>query len=215
MNSPVSNVTVGTVKVARLTEGALDAVVEIHMAAFPEYMNAQLGRGYLRSFLRGFLLRPEGVAIVAMSESGQALGYVAGAPVELLPEMNRALVPAASLAVCLRPWLLGTARIRRTAWNRVASIFGRRSEPKAAPLLPMPTLSLVSIGVDPQARGRSVGEQLMKGFEQEARARGCASLRLSVYPENAGARRFYERHGWVPFQGTVPPGDAMYYSKIF
>ena len=215
MNSPVSKVTVGMVKIARVTEASLEAVVEIHLAAFPEYMNAQLGRGYLKAFLRGFLRRTDTVAVLALSESGQALGYIAGAPLEMLPEMGRALLPSAALAVCLRPWLLVSPRIRSTAWQRIASGFGRRNEPKAAPLLPMPTLSLVSVGVDPQARGRSVGEQLMKAFEQEARARGCASLRLSVYPENTAARRFYERHGWVPFEGALPEGEAMYYSRIF
>lgn len=130
-------------------------------------------------------------------------------------EMNRALVPAAVGAVLTRPWILFTPRIRRTAWQRILSIFGKKEAAKPTPLLPMPTLSLVSIGVDPQARGRNVGEQLMKAWEQSARQNGCVSLRLSVYPQNAGARRFYERNGWVPFQESVPEGHAMYYSKIF
>jgi ribosomal protein S18 acetylase RimI-like enzyme len=135
--------------------------------------------------------------------------------VEVGGEMNRALVPAAALAVLTRPWILAAPRIRKTAWGRLCGMFGRREAAKPTPLLPMPTLSLVSICVDPQARGRNVGEQLMKAWEQAARQRGCASLRLSVYPHNAGARRFYERNGWVPFQEDVPDGHAMYYSKIF
>ena len=215
MNSPVKNVTVGAVRIAPLTDVLLESVVEIHLAAFPDYMNTQLGRGYLHAFLRGFLRRDDTVSLLALSESGQVLGYAVGAPVQVGAEMNRALVPAAVGAVLTRPWILFTPRIRRTAWQRILSIFGRKESAKPTPLLPMPTLSLVSIGVDPQARGRNVGEQLMKAWEQSARQNGCASLRLSVYPQNAGARRFYERNGWVPFQESVPDGHAMYYSKIF
>ena len=40
-----------------------------------------------------------------------------------------------------------------------------------------------------------------------------AALRLSVYPDNADARRSYERAGWTAFDGTVAPAAAMYYSK--
>ena len=215
MNSPIKNVTVGSVRIAPFTETSLESVVEIHLAAFPDYMNTQLGRGYLHAFLRGFLRREDTVALLALGESGQVLGYAVGAPVQSGHEMNRALVPAAILAVLGKPWILATPRIRRTAWQRIQSMLGRKGAVKPKPVLPMVTLSLVSIGVDPQARGRSVGEQLMKAWEQGAKQLGCASLRLSVYPQNAGARRFYERNGWIPFQESVPEGHAMYYSKIF
>jgi ribosomal protein S18 acetylase RimI-like enzyme len=215
MNSQAKNMTIGSVRITPMTEASLDSVVEVHLAAFPDYMNTQLGRGYLHAFLRGFLQREDTVALLALRESGQVLGYAAGAPVQSSPEMNRALVPAAILAVLSKPWILGTPRIRRTAWQRIRSIFGAREAAKPTPLLPMPTLSLVSIAVDPQARGRSVGEQLIKAIERVAKERGCAALRLSVYPQNAGARRFYEKNDWVPFQESVPEGHAMYYSKIF
>jgi ribosomal protein S18 acetylase RimI-like enzyme len=215
MNRPVSQLTVGAIRIGPMTEAALDAVVEIHLAAFPDYMNASLGRGYLRAFLRGFLQRTDALALMAVSESGQVLGYAAGAPVQSVPEMTRALASAAALALLVRPWLFTSPRIRRTVWRTAEQWLGRSSRPKATPLLPMPTFSLVSIGVDPQARGRGVGDQLLKAFEQEVRQRGGIALRLSVYPSNHGARQFYERHGWQPFDGDVPPGEAMYYSKVF
>lgn len=215
MNLPVKNLTVGAVRITPLTEASLDSVVEIHLAAFPDYMNTQLGRGYLHAFLHWFLGRQDTVALLASSESGQVLGYAVGAPVSYGSELNRALLPSALLAVVAKPWILASPRIRRTAWQRIQSMFGRKEAVKEKPLLPMHTLSLVSIGVDPQARGRSVGEQLMKAWEEGAKQIGCASLRLSVYPQNAGARRFYERNGWIPFQESVPEGHAMYYSKIF
>ena len=215
MNRPVSKLTVGAIRIAPMTEAALDAVVEIHLAAFPDYMNASLGRGYLRAFLRGFLSRSDAVALMAMSESGQVLGYAAGAPVQAVPEMTRALASTAALALMVRPWLFTSPRIRRTVRQTAAQWLGRSARPKATPLLPMPTYSLVSIGVDPHARGRGVGDQLLKAFEQEAVQRGGVAMRLSVYPSNHGARQFYERHGWQPFVEEVPPGEAMYYSKVF
>ncbi len=215
MKLPVKNLTVRAVRITPLTEASLDSVLKIHLAAFPDYMSTQLGRGYLHAFLRWFVGRKDTVALLASSESGQVLGYAVGAPVPSGREMNRALLPSALFAVVAKPWLLASPRIRRTAWQRIQSMLGRKGAVIPKPLLPTLTLSLVSIGVDPQARGRSVGEQLMKAWEQGAKQIGCASLRLSVYPQNAGARRFYERNGWIPFQNSVSESHAMYYSKIF
>jgi ribosomal protein S18 acetylase RimI-like enzyme len=71
----------------------------------------------------------------------------------------------------------------------------------------------VGIGVRADARGAGHGRALLERFEAEARARRMAALELSVYPENETARRSYARSGWLPSEGHVPAGTAMYYSK--
>ena len=45
------------------------------------------------------------------------------------------------------------------------------------------------------ARGRGIGEQLVRRVEQEVAARGCTVLFADVWK---GARTFYERLGWAP-----------------
>lgn len=46
------------------------------------------------------------------------------------------------------------------------------------------------------ATGRGVGAALLEHALGEARARGCDAMQLSVYSENFGAQRFYQRYSF-------------------
>jgi ribosomal-protein-alanine acetyltransferase len=76
---------------------------------------------------------------------------------------------------------------------------------------------LYSIAVADAARGRGLGETLLKAAEHAARKRGCVSLRLEVRQDNAGAIRLYERLGFRRFAaraGYYEDGaDAWRYEK--
>jgi len=53
-------------------------------------------------------------------------------------------------------------------------------------------------------RGRGVGTRLL----ERARERSPQGLRLFTFQRNAGARRFYERHGFAPVAfGVSPPPE--------
>ncbi|WP_431677729.1 GNAT family N-acetyltransferase [Kitasatospora sp. KL5] len=67
-------------------------------------------------------------------------------------------------------------------------------------------VELVSMWVDPAARGRGVADALIRAVEQWAIAGGARTLRLSVMRGNAAAAALYERHG---FTGTGEPGDLL------
>lgn len=45
-------------------------------------------------------------------------------------------------------------------------------------------------------RGRGIGARLLKEAEGLAHAAGCSELRVTVFAENHGARRFYARAGY-------------------
>ena len=45
--------------------------------------------------------------------------------------------------------------------------------------------------------GRGTGTMLMDWALARARALGCDAVQLSVYSENHGAQRFYERYGFT------------------
>ena len=64
----------------------------------------------------------------------------------------------------------------------------------------------VSIGVKPTARGRGVGEKLMRTLIGEAAHRGCG-LCLGVRCENP-ARRLYERLGFREIPGSAVTSRA-------
>jgi ribosomal protein S18 acetylase RimI-like enzyme len=68
------------------------------------------------------------------------------------------------------------------------------------------SVELISMWVSPVARGRGVGDCLIREVERWAAQRGATSLRLSVMPDNIRAAALYERHG---FTDTGVPGDLL------
>ncbi|MEE1940207.1 GNAT family N-acetyltransferase [Streptomyces sp. TRM 70361] len=68
------------------------------------------------------------------------------------------------------------------------------------------TAELISMWVDPVARGRGVGDALVRAVVRWASAAGFGTLRLSVMSGNAHAAALYRRHGFVP---TGPAGGRL------
>ncbi|KUJ85810.1 hypothetical protein AVO45_02170 [Ruegeria marisrubri] len=56
---------------------------------------------------------------------------------------------------------------------------------------------LDNLHVSPKARGRGIGERLLRAVAGELQASGRDRLWLEVLDENSGARRFYRRMGGV------------------
>lgn len=53
----------------------------------------------------------------------------------------------------------------------------------------------------PEARSRGVGAQLLTAAEAGLAARGCVRLQLQLAADNAAARAFYQRHGYLARDG--------------
>lgn len=68
------------------------------------------------------------------------------------------------------------------------------------------TVELISMWVAPGARGRGVGDALIREIERWARSVGARVLRLSVAEDNSPAADLYQRHG---FQFTGELGAMM------
>jgi N-acetylglutamate synthase-like GNAT family acetyltransferase len=72
---------------------------------------------------------------------------------------------------------------------------------------------LLSLVVDPEARGRGVGEALMAASEEWMRAHGAGAVHLTTALHRDGAHRFYARIGYArtghryvkKFAGTDDP----------
>lgn len=56
---------------------------------------------------------------------------------------------------------------------------------------------VLSLGVSAQARGQGLGEQLSRQLLAQMQQAGFASCQLTVAPDNLGARRLYQRLGFV------------------
>ncbi|HEY1488802.1 MAG TPA: GNAT family N-acetyltransferase [Micromonosporaceae bacterium] len=63
---------------------------------------------------------------------------------------------------------------------------------------PVRVAELESIHVYPDHRGRGVGERLVAEFLVWAGRKGADRASVTAYAANAGALRFYQRHGFAP-----------------
>ena len=68
---------------------------------------------------------------------------------------------------------------------------------------------LLSIMVEPGQRGRGTGTALLHALVDECAHRGVDTLDVTVDAANAGARRFYERHGFAYDREFTLYGRAM------
>lgn len=58
-------------------------------------------------------------------------------------------------------------------------------------------MELKQLYTDPALTGQGIGARLMDWAMAELAARGADEIQLSVYAENFGAHRFYERYGFA------------------
>jgi ribosomal protein S18 acetylase RimI-like enzyme len=170
-----------------------------------------MGKAYVTAYMDWFRSARVGVAIVAVGPDGLVLGYVVGAPLGYARAMSRELSRVAARAVLRRPWLFFYPQFRHGFLERLGFLLGRSQASVVLPQLPVPTMSLVAIGVSRAARGRSIGTRLVRAFEARAAELKMQSLRLSTQSGNTAACRLYERCGWSPH----PAADGLtYYFKI-
>lgn len=75
-----------------------------------------------------------------------------------------------------------------------------------------PVALLDELYVAAEHRGQGLGSALLKAAEAAVRARGAELLEINVDAADAGARRFYERHG---YHNTEPDSDEplLYYYR--
>ena len=58
-------------------------------------------------------------------------------------------------------------------------------------------IALGQLYCDPARTRQGIGARLMGWAIEEARGRGCDAIQLSVWSENTGAQRFYQRYGFA------------------
>jgi GNAT superfamily N-acetyltransferase len=91
----------------------------------------------------------------------------------------------------------GCAVLVATVGSRVAGFVWSRPWTDTEDL-PLETVKLNALYVDPVFQSRGLGSALMSEAESLAATAGCRHGALWVIERNVRARRFYERHGWRP-----------------
>ena len=208
--SSVSDCNDGIVILPLSTE-MVPRAAQVHLQTLAATRTAMMGETYVRAFMDWFRLAEGGVALAAVDDSGNVLGYVIGAPLGYAKGLNRDLWWIAAHAVIKRPCLFFRPQFRNGFVDRLSLLLGNSQVPTAHPDLPFPTMSIVAIGVSKAAQGRKIGMRLMRTFETRAQELNMRSLRLSTRSDNVAACRLYERCGWQ----AEPASDGQtYYSKI-
>jgi ribosomal protein S18 acetylase RimI-like enzyme len=195
-------VTPEEVTIRPMLESDVEAVVGIHLRTFTGFFLSFLGHNFLALLYRSIGEAPEGVALIAVR--GHAVeGFAAGVTAQT--SFYRRLVK--------RHWwhfgvsALGAAVRKPSVIPRLLRALRRPSEAGTAAA----AAALMSIAVSPECEGKGVGGLLIEAFCAEMAERGVADLCLTTdRDDNAGVRRFYERHGFRSTGSFVTPeGRAM------
>lgn len=201
------------ITVTKIPIEMIDSVARLHMTAFKGYPNTLIGMSYTRAFFRWFCEADEAIALCAVDNVRNPVGYVVGAPLGYTKDLNKFVLWPSFTGILLRPWLVFNTRLRQIVVDRLRSLIKHeKSGIDHLPILPSPTISLVGIGVHPEARGKGVGQKLLLTFEYFAIEAMAKSMRLSVYPNNLDACRLYTKVGWKSLGN--PNGPLIYYYKI-
>jgi ribosomal protein S18 acetylase RimI-like enzyme len=179
-----------TVKYRNAKPADLNALVQLHRAAFPGFFLTSLGPWFLWLLYREFSNEEGGICIVAEDVSG-LLGFVAGTAVPRT--FFRAVLWRRGwvFALAAIPGLLRHPRL----WFRkcVGALFYRGEHPESMTGAGL----LSSLAVAPQSAGKGVGQKLVDAFCDELRRRGVRSLYLTTDEvNNERANGFYRKCGF-------------------
>ena len=109
--------------------------------------------------------------------------------------LDRYRAPERFAAAIDDPDRLVTLALGETLLGYATVDFGAQFEERPDPQPRAPCI-LGQLYCSSASTGRGVGAALLDHAIAEARARGCDAMQLSVYSENFGAQRFYQRFGF-------------------
>lgn len=161
-------------------------VAALHAANIDQGFLATLGIPFLALMYESIHLAEDSV-LLTEEQDGRVLGFVSGG-LGMGPIHRHMLRSPLRMAWTLFPSLLRPRRVKRILdILRYSAAQGDDSR--------WPRAELLSIAVDPSARGTGVAERLYRLLESHFRQRGVPAFRIIVGESLAPALRFYERMG--------------------
>ncbi len=177
------------IEIASLSSSAINAVVEIHLNAFPNFFLSFLGSHFLREFYKSFLVDSQGVGYVAYSSDGQIMGVIVGS-VDPRGYFHR-LLKRRWWAFCMAS--ISAAIRRQSSIPRLCHAVFYRGEPPDGPTRAL----LSSIAVDPTLQRTGVGKKLVQHWLEAVRSRGATGCYLTTDTDaNEKTNAFYQGLGW-------------------
>jgi ribosomal protein S18 acetylase RimI-like enzyme len=176
-------------QIREVQAGDIPAVVEVHLASFPNFFLTFLGRAFLERLYREIAREIGGAFLVATSPEGAIVGFAAGVP--HLSRFYRKLARE-------RWFDFGQASIR-AALRRPAIIprlWRALHASEAAGLSPCPAV-LMSIAVAPGTKRSGIGKALVRHFLARMARNGAPHICLTTdRDDNAPTLGFYEALGF-------------------
>ena len=194
------------IQISPLAPAHADRAAALHVAGQPGTFLTALGPDVLAVLYRVLPVSPVGFGFVAAFEEGAPLAFAAvtTSTGRLFVEMGTRRLPAL-LPPLLTRFVQQPSLIVRSV-QTVIYPFLAHDEEEAAD---QPVAELLAIMTDPTARGQGLGAALITAATDACRQRGIAFLDVTVDAANSGARRFYERHGFIFRRDFVLYGRDM------
>jgi len=181
----------------------IQAIVQAHLASFPNFFLSFLGPRFLSLYYAGICAAPEGIGFVYLNDSGLPAGFVVGSSNPhgfysrlLKRDWLRFSVASLSAIIC-----------KPTAISRVArGLFHPGRNPVGDDVA-----GLFSIGVLPELQGIGAGKKLVQAFLREAFKRGCKRGFLTTdRDDNEAVNAFYQKLRFsIERQYETPEGRHM------
>ena len=187
---------------------AADAAA-LHIAGQPGTFLTSLGPGVLTALYRALPATRAGFGFAAVADDAAPLtGFISattgvGRPFLVIgPPRRGRLLPPLLAQYARQPGLL----IRSAQTVLYPLLVSGEAGPAPAELL--------SIMVAPDRRGQGIGAELLAALVDACRARGIATLDVTVDAANLGAQRFYERHGFTHHRTFTLYGRPMQHYRL-
>jgi ribosomal protein S18 acetylase RimI-like enzyme len=188
------------VNLRELGASDLQAVADIHLAAFPDAALSQLGREAIRRYYEWQLTGPHQIIALGCENESCLVGFCfagvfSGAMSGFLSKNKRYL----SKRILTHPWLLANPLVRErgltslTIIRRTRQVWAKASTPS---IQQNDSFGVLAIAVHPKNQARGLGGMMMETVEVYAREKGFRQLGLSVSIVNTQAITFYEKQGW-------------------
>ncbi|CAN5847870.1 hypothetical protein BH10CHL1_BH10CHL1_19370 [soil metagenome] len=186
--------------IVKLTRAHAEAAARLHIAGQPNTFLTSLGPDVLTVLYRVLPESAFGFGYAALADSDSALhtspstivnGFVSATSHvgRLFTEMGTRRIHQFLPPLCARLVRQPTL-ILRSIQTLLYPLLVAQDQEKS----PGATAELLSIMVAPDARNQGIGAQLLQALLAECNLRQIAGLDVTVDADNAGARRFYERH---------------------
>lgn len=184
----------------------IDAIVEVHLHAFPRFFLSSLGPGFLACYYRSVMAAPDGLLLGYYDgDSGELTAFCAATTHSR--GFHWRLVKARFLTYALISLKLLFTRLKallRLAYNMSKS--GDSGEDR------QDYAELLSIASHPKTQKRGAGTALLVALKEELVTHGCSELSLTTDAvENDATLAFYRKNGFeVTSAFTTYPNRRMF-----